>query len=126
METLNQGKNMGEQIFTIIVGVQEKENKLHPLHSRVFPLGFKQQAPLRLCLRASSLSRVILLLSHFITLYTSCRYVLFYIHNVCPRYIYTYTQYGIFINIVTITIIGIIITTVTINQPTDRLGVSTN
>ena len=41
METLNQGKNMGEQIFTIIVGVQEKENRLQPLHNRVFPLGLK-------------------------------------------------------------------------------------
>ena len=41
VETLNQGKTTGEQIFTIIVGVQEKENILQPLHNRVFPLGLK-------------------------------------------------------------------------------------
>ena len=82
----NPGENHGRTDLHYNSGCtreRKTDYNLQPLHKRVFPLGFRQQVPIRLCLRTSSHFLARVTHSLLISVRTQKLYSVCIMHKVC-------------------------------------------
>ena len=123
METLKQGKkpweNRSSTISEMYKGRTRYNTPMYKLYQPNWALGVCCYTILVPLTHALSL-----LHSPTLCYYNNTLLCSLHPHNVCPRYIYTHIQYGLFTNVVHIT--TIIIVTVVVDQATGRLVNSTS